>query len=174
VSGLIVRRIVLDDVEALRKIRLEGITRHPEAFSRDPEREAGLTSEQWHERIAQSWWFVCLDGDDWAGIASFSRDPSPKTAHVGSFGAMYVREAWRGKGAGDALVTAAIDEAEKRVEMLILTVNAENKAAIALYQRHGFAEYGRAPRALKIGERYYDEIEMVRMLTAPLVLPSSH
>ncbi len=161
VSKAVTRRAVFADVAQLREIRLEGIARHPEAFSRDPESEAKLTDDEWRARVEKGWWFVCEVDGAWAGICGMSRDPSPKTRHTGSFGAMYVREAYRGKGVSDALIEAMVTEAKKLVELVILTVNAENPRAIALYKRHGFREYGRQPRALKIDGRYYDEIEMV-------------
>jgi RimJ/RimL family protein N-acetyltransferase len=167
VSGVTTRRAVFADVPRLREIRLEAITRHPEAFSRDPASESKLTDEEWRGRVEKGWWFICEGDGAWAGICAFSRDPSPKTRHLASFGAMYVRDGYRGKGVGDALIHAAMAEAAKIVELVVLTVNAENPRAIALYVRHGFREYGRVPRALKIDDRYYDEIEMVRDLKAP-------
>jgi ribosomal protein S18 acetylase RimI-like enzyme len=78
---------------------------------------------------------------------------------------MYVRSAWRGKSAGDSLVTAVIAHAAGEVEQLVLTVNAENGPAIALYERHGFAVCGRMPRSIKVVDRYYDEFEMILFLT---------
>jgi ribosomal protein S18 acetylase RimI-like enzyme len=80
-----------------------------------------------------------------------------------SLGAMYVRDAWRGKGAGDRLVAAVLAHGASEVEQIVLTVNAENGPAIALYERHGFRVYGRLPRSIKVGERYYDELEMIRL-----------
>ncbi len=79
---------------------------------------------------------------------------------------MYVRRASRGRGVADALVEAVIEEAAKHVEQLMLTVNAENKWAIALYERHGFRAYGKVPRALLVEGRYYDELEMMRGVSA--------
>jgi len=161
---MLVSRIGVSDAEALRDIRLEALMRHPEAFSRDLEMESALSSGEWRTTIAERAWFVCRDDDRWAGIAAFARNrASKKTAHVGSLGAMYVRNAWRGKGAGDKLVMAVIAHAAGEVEQLVLTVNAENGPAIALYERHRFAVYGRIPRSIKIGERYYDELEMIRV-----------
>jgi RimJ/RimL family protein N-acetyltransferase len=167
VSGVVTRRAVFADLLRLREIRLEAITRHPTAFSRDPESEAKLTDNEWRARIEKGWWFVCEVDGAWAGICGLSREQTPKTSHIGSFGAMYVRDSYRGKGVSDALIEAAMVEAAKVVELVVLTVNAENPRAIALYERHGFRKYGRMPRSLKIDGRYYDEIEMVRALKHP-------
>lgn len=166
-SGVEVIRVCEDDVERLRAIRLEALAGHPEAFSADPDVESAFSLDRWRQGIALRAWFAAVEGGEWLGIAAFSRDThSRKTAHVGTLGAMYVRAAARGKGVGDALIAAILEEAAKEVEQIILTVNAENKPAIALYERHGFRPYGKSPRSLKVGGKYYDEIEMARAVSA--------
>ena len=159
-------RIAEDDVEKLRAIRLEALNAHPEAFSADPDYEGARPIELWREAIAKRAWFAAVEGGEWLGIAAFSRETySKKIAHMGSLGAMYVRAKARGKGVGDALIEAVLEEAAKEVEQITLTVNAENKPAIGLYERHGFRAYGRSPRSLKTGGKYYDEIAMSRAVS---------
>lgn len=159
-------RIAENDVEKLRVIRLEALKAHPEAFSADPDYESARSVEVWRDAIARRVWFAAVEGENWLGIAAFSHDThSKKTAHIGSLGAMYVRAQARGKGVGDALIVAVLEEAAKEVEQIVLTVNAENKPAIALYERHGFRVYGKAPRSLKTGGKYYDEIAMARAVS---------
>ena len=83
-----------------------------------------------------------------------------KESHKGLLWGMYVRDAARGSGAADALVGAVIGHARTEVESLLLAVGVHNEPAQRLYRRHGFVEYGREPRALKVGDVYYDEIMM--------------
>jgi RimJ/RimL family protein N-acetyltransferase len=60
--------------------------------------------------------------------------------------AMLVDRDWRGRGAGSALVRAAIDWArDQGLHKLSLEVFAHNEAAIALYRKCGFVEEGRRP-----------------------------
>jgi RimJ/RimL family protein N-acetyltransferase len=71
-----------------------------------------------------------------------------KPSHHG-FGdlAMLVDRDWRGRGAGSALVRAAIGWARAQgLHKLSLEVFAHNEAAIALYRKCGFTEEGRRPR----------------------------
>ncbi len=165
--ALSVVQIGEDDIARLREIRLEALRSHPEAFSADPDVWETFTTERWRALLKSSDWFAAVDGGDWMGIAAFSREGnSKKTEHLGSLGAMYVRAKYRGKGVGDALISAILEHAAQRIEQIKLTVNADNKPAIALYERHGFRAYGRTPRALKIAGRYYDEIEMARPVSA--------
>jgi ribosomal protein S18 acetylase RimI-like enzyme len=79
---------------------------------------------------------------------------------------MYVRAAFRGKGVADALLEAVLDLAETCVEQVSLTVNAENPRAIRFYERHGFRRYGLVPRSLNIDGRFYDDVEMMRTVSA--------
>jgi len=61
--------------------------------------------------------------------------------------AMLVDRDWRGRGAGAALVRAAIGWARgQRLHKLCLEVFAHNAAAIALYRKCGFVEEGRRAR----------------------------
>ncbi len=64
-----------------------------------------------------------------AGICVFSRVSAAhnsKQRHTGHVGSMYVRDAFKGKGVGDALLQALLDHAVTCVEQVALTVNAEN------------------------------------------------
>lgn len=50
-----------------------------------------------------------------------------------------VDEKYRGRGIGDALIGALIDEARKeKADSVELTSNPKRKAAIAMYKKHGF------------------------------------
>ena len=63
------------------------------------------------------------------------------------------------------MLEACIAEARHAgLEMLTLTVTAENAAAVRLYERHRFVAYGTLERALKIGNRYHDKLHMALTL----------
>lgn len=57
---------------------------------------------------------------------------------------------------------AALSEARKRVEHVLLGVSHENESARRLYQNFGFVQYGVEPRAIKIEDAYIDEVLMVK------------
>ncbi len=83
--------------------------------------------------------------------------------HIGVLGIIVLRE-WRGKGLGSQLMEATIQGCIGRFELLHLAVIEVNANAHALYQKFGFREHGRAPRAFHRGDRYFDEILMTRIL----------
>ena len=70
----------------------------------------------------------------------------------------------RGRGLGRALVAQVIGHAQGRVAQLHATVVTGNAVAGGLYRDLGFVTYGVEPRALKVGERYFDQALMVLML----------
>jgi ribosomal protein S18 acetylase RimI-like enzyme len=160
-------RLSETDIDRLREIRLEALRANPEAFSADLAIEEALTPEQWRQRLVNTAWFASIEAQTWRGIGAFSRrSPSRKESHTGWIGSIYVRPAHRRKGIANQLLEALLDHAANEVDQVVLTVNADNKTAIALYERHGFRVYGRMPRSLHIDDRYYDELEMVRPVSA--------
>jgi ribosomal protein S18 acetylase RimI-like enzyme len=86
-------------------------------------------------------------------------------AHKGALVSLYVRPQARGIGVGRRLVEAIIDTARRYVEVVQLAVVTGNEAALRLYTGLGFVQYGLEKKALKQGDRYYDEILMAKDLT---------
>lgn len=161
-----VRRLVPDDYDALRALRLESLTLYPANFAADPGQEAAMSREEWLARMASAVTFGGFMGDTLSGMVVFSRPSRPKLAHTGDIGAMYVRDEARGTGLADALIRAVLDHAAGVVEQAQLTVNAENARAIRFYERHGFRPIGRIPRSLNIDGRYYDDLLMLRPVSS--------
>jgi len=86
--------------------------------------------------------FVAVAGDQIIGLVRVK----PSQHGFGDL-AMLVDRDWRGRGAGSALVRAAIDWARAQgLHKLCLDVFAHNEAAIALYRKSGFVEEGRRPK----------------------------
>jgi len=84
--------------------------------------------------------------------------------HVATLG-MSVKQAWRGKGVGRELMTAALEWAPtagiKRVE---LYVYARNAPAIALYEKFGFATEGTRRGFIREGDTFLDDLVMAKLL----------
>ena len=75
-----------------------------------------------------------------------------------------VREGFRGRGLGERLMDAVMEEAVARlgIEILKLKVYADNEPAISLYEKKGFEVAGRISDAVKHHGDYVDEVIMVR------------
>ena len=85
--------------------------------------------------------------------------------HIGHIIGMMVRPEARGRGIGALLLEACVAEARRAgLEMLTLTVTAENASAVRLYERHRFVAYGTLQCAIKVGDRYHDKLHMALTL----------
>ena len=87
-----------------------------------------------------------------------------RRSHVGTFG-MAVHDAYAGRGAGAALVAAAVEQADRWLGLrrLELTVWSDNPRAIALYERFGFEREGRMRDYAWRDGAYADAIAMARI-----------
>ena len=101
-----------------------------------------------------------------AGMVRLRRQDGVKAEHKADILGMYVAPEVRGRGLGRMLLDAAITRARATpgIEQLMLAVNATNIPARNLYLAMGFEPFGREPKALKIGDRYFDEDYMALSL----------
>jgi RimJ/RimL family protein N-acetyltransferase len=171
-AEILIRRITVADVKAFRDLRLEALRRHPLAFTADLPAIEAWTEVEWRDLAERS------DGDGprviivaqaadgvLVGMAGVFTPPQPKLAHIGTVWGVYVREAFRGRGVGEALVRACIDWAQgKGLVGLKLSVVEGNDAAVRCYERCGFVRYGVEPMAVRWDGRMYDEALMARRL----------
>lgn len=89
----------------------------------------------------------------------------PSWMGFGEIGMMVAAD-WRGRGAGTALVAAAVGWArEHGLHKLALSVFPHNTAAIGLYRKSGFVEEGRLVRHVRRADgQLWDLIEMGLLL----------
>ena len=103
-------------------------------------------------------------GDEVIGQLGLYAESHPRRRHVGDIG-MGVRDDWQGRGVGTALLGAAIDLADRWLQLrrLELEVYADNTAGIALYARHGFIEEGRHRDFAFRDGAFVDALSMARL-----------
>ncbi len=159
-----VRPLRTDEAEAWRAIRLEALQAHPEAFSAAFEHEATQPLTFFAQRLTGATVFGGFLDKELLGTAGFLVPAGAKVAHKGMLWGMYVRPAARGTGLARRLVEAVLDHARRRVELVQLTVVADNHIARRLYASFGFEPYGIEPRALKVEGRYLDDVLMAKRL----------
>ncbi|MFS8049502.1 N-acetyltransferase family protein [Rhizobium sp. BR 314] len=156
-----IRRLERGDALAFSDIRLEGLSRHPEAFGASYEDEILYTETQVADRIANN---IIFGGfaDDGAllGAIGVGRSSAAKLRHIASIWGMYVRPKARGTGLSSLLMGTAVDEAKATCRSIRLCVVSSNKAAIRLYETFGFKAWATEREALKVGDVYHDEILM--------------
>ena len=99
-----------------------------------------------------------------AGLAGIDQVGSKyKIRHRADFG-ISVDQAYWGLGIGRALLEACIEYAKKaRYEQMELSVIADNRRAIEMYEKAGFVEFGRNPRGFKSRMSGYQELVYMRL-----------
>ncbi|OAS22256.1 GNAT family N-acetyltransferase [Methylobacterium platani] len=159
-----IRRLGAADGPAYRSLRLEALERHPASFGTAFEEVAGHGPDWFGARLEHGITLGAFRDGALVGAVTLALNEGAKLRHKGDVVAVYIRPAARGLGLGAALLGRLVAEARPRVEALRLTVEAGNGAALRLYDSLGFRAYGRERRALKIGERYHDEVLMELVL----------
>jgi RimJ/RimL family protein N-acetyltransferase len=159
---MIIRPIRVDEAESWRDLRLEALRSHPEAFTASYEHEAAQPLGFFEERLKTSVIFGGFREQELLGTAGFAIQAGPKRRHKGTLWGMYVRPAARGTGLAPLLVLAVLDHAREHVELIQLSVVADNHTARRLYASMGFEPYGIEERALKVDGRYFDDLLMAK------------
>ena len=143
-----VRELERREWALFRELRLRSLADSPDAFARRFVDEQAQPDVHWI-RLAESVtvpggqvMLVAEDDSRALGLTFGLFDKErPKTGHVGG---MWVEPESRGRGAGQALLSAAIDWARSRdLERLDLWVTEGNRPATRLYERTGFTDTGR-------------------------------
>jgi RimJ/RimL family protein N-acetyltransferase len=154
-----VRRLLAEDAAVYKDCRLDGLKCNPEAFGSSYEREEPQELQWFADRLDNSHVLGAFRDDVLLGTAGLMVN-SGKRSHIGLLWGMFVREAVRRQGVGRALVAGVVDIARDQVEVVQLAVISENVGARRLYESFGFVEYGLERKALRQGDRYYDEVLM--------------
>jgi putative acetyltransferase len=125
--------------------------------------------ENWRKRLAEppdgTFNLLACVGDEVIGQLGLHTFPHhPRRRHVGQIG-MAVRDDWQGKGAGSALIQAAIDLADQWLNLsrIELEVYTDNEPAIRLYKKSGFVIEGTHPKFAFRDGQFVDVYAMARL-----------
>ncbi len=107
---------------------------------------------------------VAVIGGKVIGTAGLHPVDHPRRSYAASIG-MAVHDDYAGRGAGGALLTALVDQADRwlNVRRLEITVFSDNARAIALYERFGFEREGLLRAYAWRDGAYADCIAMARL-----------
>lgn len=153
---------------SLVALRREALESHPLAFGASIDDDRGLSLEFVRTALSDSDQAVFggFEGEKLIGMVGVLRATRVKVRHKAHLWGMYVSPQARGKGAGRALLEAAIGQARSwpGVEELRLEVADAAVEARKLYEAAGFRTWGQEPRALQWEGRFVDEFHLVLYL----------
>ncbi|MDQ3628190.1 MAG: GNAT family N-acetyltransferase [Actinomycetota bacterium] len=99
------------------------------------------------------------DDEEALGFAYWTRREMETERPHADIGRVGVSSRARGGGIGRTVLQCLVDEARTAgIEVLTLDVRGNNHAAMALYERFGFCEYGRIPDFVAIGDERWDNV----------------
>ncbi|MET8757178.1 GNAT family N-acetyltransferase [Lentzea sp. NPDC004782] len=130
-----IHQVTPDEWRLWRDIRLEALGSDPEEFGSTLAREQEFGEDEWRARAAEGLKLVALDPGP-AGLVAATGEPDGLYLY-----SMWVRESHRGRGLGEALVSAVLTWAAGEGWKLVrLRVWEDNLPARRLYKRLGFIE----------------------------------
>lgn len=132
-----------EDWESHRDVRLEMLQYAPDSFWYTYADEAVYDEADWRERIEGAWLVQARDAAGVVGSAGLGSHWELQRARTATLFGLYVAPRARGRGVGEALIRAVLEEARHlgKVEV-VLEVGSHNGPAIALYERCGFVHTG--------------------------------
>lgn len=108
--------------------------------------------------------FVAEIENQLAGFAICRRHPAPERNTILQLD-LGVDDRYRRRGFGSALVLHTIDWARNSdIHRIQLAVVAENRAALSLYEKHGFVTEGILRRGFRLASNFHDVHVMARLL----------
>ena len=127
------------------------------------------SAEQWRKRLAEPpeglfSLVACVEAEVVGQLGLHTFPNRPRRRHVGQIG-MAVRDDWQGKEVGSALMQAAIELADKWLNLrrLELEVFVDNEPAIRLYEKFGFTIEGTLVDFAFRDGQYVDTYMMARV-----------
>lgn len=169
VNGIVLRTPSENDAQAMIDMMLgcygetEFLSCSPEEFQVTVQDEISFMRRfEMSERECMISAFV--DGKLVGNVSIYQVGGMKRVRHRANLGISVLKDYW-GRGVGSMLMDAAIQTAESvGYGQIELQTAADNERAIRLYQKFGFEQYGRCPRAFRRENGYADEIEMVKFL----------
>ncbi|MCG8409123.1 MAG: GNAT family N-acetyltransferase [Phycisphaerales bacterium] len=164
-----IRPLTKADAESYREIRLEMLESAPEAFSSDYEQNKRSSLRDFANRIQtdeDNFIIGAFVNSKMVGTGGFYRESSRKLRHRGHVWGVFVKQEERGQGIARKICQELIARVGRvdGLEQIHIAVTSTNQAAKRLYESMGFVAYGKAPKALKIEDKYHDEDLMVLFL----------
>lgn len=166
-GDVLVRRLLPDEWQAYRALRLRALADSPDAYGSTLAAEQELPDETWTARVAKS----AVSGIDCALVAEaggllvgllWAKVDAQDAGRVNLF-QVWVAPERRGRGVAAALLDEALDWAKARGTGVVhLGVNSANAGALRVYERAGFRPIGE-PYPMREGASHLEQEMRMRL-----------
>lgn len=163
-SNIKIIRLNEDQWEEYKKIRLESLQADPQAFKATYAEAVVRPNDFWIGRLKDknSIFIMAKDFENVVGIIGavlHKDDIDHQTAEIIN---VYIDRDYRGLGISNKLLKAMIDEIKLHLEIqkITLWVSELQQETKDFYESFGFNEVGRRKNIVKVGNVYYDAIDM--------------
>ena len=152
-------KLPVDAWPLYKQIRLKSLKMEAQAFGSSYAEVLQRPDSHWQERLVEaqagkkSWLLFAKEDERIVGmIGAFC----PNQSAVVEIVSVYVTQEKRGQGIGGALLTAILEEVgqDHTFKKAVLSVNAGQTAAVALYQHFGFRIVGQKTGVMGDGNSY--------------------
>ncbi len=159
-----IRRLAPSRWKDYRLLRLESLRQSPLAFGSSFEEEVSFSESEWKRRMKGT--CFAMAGEVPVGMVVCSFTKEVKFRHIAEIFGLYVKERYRGRGIGTALLEHALKLArdKRRIVKVRLYVNDRQRAALRAYEKAGFKVVGRLDREMKVGGRFYAMLVMEKKI----------
>lgn len=161
-----------DRWQEVKALRLAALQQDPIAFGSSYEEEVAYDDSLWIERATKAFQrdgnitvYAEVDGNLVGMMGAFWSNRI-KMGHVASIYGVYVAPSMRRKGVASQLMEVVLEYINDlpHIVKVMLTVNSEQTSAQRLYKKFGFTAIGVSHKDLKVGNQFYDEIYMEKLL----------
>lgn len=163
-----IEKISTRHLEEYKKLRLDALREHPEAFSSSYEEEVLMPDKKFEERLTNpdNITLGAFKDQTLVGMVTLITSKRQKTKHNGYIVSMIVSPNHRKQGIGQELLYSIFSEAKDYgIENLFISVTSINIAAIHMYHKIGFKYYATEKKVIKINDKYYHNDLMVLHLS---------
>jgi len=158
-------RLAPQDADRYVELRMQMLADAPWAFSASPDDDVALDPAFIHSTLTRpDNAILAIESDDASlalvAAAGIYRVRNPKFSHRAKLWGVFVDPGHRGHGFGRAVISAALELAKtwSGVAYIDVGVSSNSPAALRIYQRLGFVEWGREPESTQHDGQRFDEI----------------
>ncbi len=136
----------------------------PAAFGDTYESASQRSLDGYKDKFLTSPMFGAFKDDKLIGTAGYFIQPREKCQYKAYMWSVFVKPEYRRQNISYDMTLAVLESLPDEIELIQLDVLKETVSAYKTYIKAGFEDWGFEKKAVKINDKYYDLIHMVKFL----------